>query len=327
MLLEAGAAILGVAFLVKAGMWPLSFWLPSAYAAASPPVAAMFAVMSKVGVYVVLRLSLLFFRDGAGASAHFGDEWLLYGGMATVAFGTIGVLSSREMGRMAGFSVLVSSGTLLAVISYENAGMTAGALYYLASSTFALSCFFLLADVAERSRSAEASVLALTLEAFGDDEELEHEEEIGVATPRTLAVLGAAFACCALLLAGMPPFSGFLAKFAMIAAVFNPGGLGEIATISSPSWVLVTLLVVSGLATMIALLRAGINTFWVTFDSEVPRVGGVEMAAILALLAVCLLLTVLAGPAMSYMQATADNLHLPAGYIDNVLHGGGGKAP
>lgn len=319
MLLEAGAAILGIAFLVKAGMWPLSFWLPTTYAAAAPPVAAMFAIMSKVGIYVILRLSLLLFGDGAGASAHLGDQWLLYGGMATIAFGTIGVLASQGMARLAGFSVLVSSGTLLAMIGYENAGVTAGALYYLVSSTLALSCFFLLVELVERGRSAEADVLAVTLEAFGDDEEPIHEEEIGIATPRTLAMLGLAFASCALLLAGMPPFSGFLAKFAIIGAVLNLDGLGAGGTVPAASWVLVALLIASGLAAMIALLRAGINTFWVTFDGEVPRVRVVEMAPILLLLGLCLLLTLLAGPALTYMNATAQYLHLPAGYVGGVL--------
>ena len=84
--------MLGIAFLVKAGMWPLCFWLPSTYAAASAPAAALFSILSKVGLYAVLRLWLLFF--GAGA----GGELLLYGGMATLAFGIIGVLASQELG-------------------------------------------------------------------------------------------------------------------------------------------------------------------------------------------------------------------------------------
>jgi multicomponent K+:H+ antiporter subunit D len=319
MLLEAGAAILGVAFLVKAGMWPLSFWLPTAYAASAPPVGAMFAIMSKVGVYVILRLSLLLFGDGAGASAHFGDQWLMYGGMATIAFGTIGVLASQGLARLAGFSVLVSSGTLLVMIGYENAGVTAGALFYLVSSTLALSCFYLLAELAERGRDAAAGVFAVTLEAFGDDEDPVHDEEIGVATPRTLALLGAAFAICALVLAGMPPLSGFLAKFAMIGALFNLEGLGAGAAISAQSWLVASLLIVSGLATTIALVRSGINIFWVTFDAEIPRVRAVEMAPVLLLLGLCVLLTLLAGPAMTYMEATADYLHRPGEYAASVL--------
>ena len=123
-LLEAGAGILGIAFLLKAGMWPLCFWLPTTYAAASPPVASIFAIMTKVGVYIVLRLWLLLFGEGAGASAQFGGEWLLYGGMATVAFGAIGTLASQDMARLAAFSVLVSSGTVLAAIGMGQVGVT-----------------------------------------------------------------------------------------------------------------------------------------------------------------------------------------------------------
>lgn len=318
-LLEAGGAILGVAFLVKAGMWPLSFWLPTTYAAAAPPVGAMFAIMSKVGVYVILRLSVLLFGDGAAASAHFGDQWLLYGGMATIAFGTIGVLASQGLARLAGFSVLVSSGTLLVMVGYADARVTAGALFYLVSSTLALSCLYLLVELVERGRDAVAGVLAVTLEAFGDDEDPAHDEEIGIATPRTLAILSVAFAFCAVLLAGMPPLSGFLAKFAMISALFNLQGLGAVGSISVESWVVAALLIVSGLATTIALVRTGINTFWVTFDGEVPRVRAVEMAPVLMLLGLALLLTVVAGPAMTYMSATAQYLHQPGDYVTGVL--------
>jgi multicomponent K+:H+ antiporter subunit D len=319
MLFEAGAAILGVAFLIKAGMWPLSFWLPTTYAAAAPPVGAMFAIMSKVGIYVILRLSLLLLGEGAGSSAHFGGQWLVYGGLATIAFGVVGVLASKGLARLAGFSVLVSSGTLLAVIGYENARVTAGALFYLVTSTLALSCLYLLVELVERGRDAAAGVLAITLEAFGDDEDLQHEEEVGVATPRTLAVLSAAFACCGLLLAGMPPLSGFLAKFAIVNAVFNLNGLGAGEDIPMQSWMVASFLIVSGLATMIALVRTGINTFWVSFDSEVPRVRAVEMAPVLLLLGLCVALTALAGPAMQYADAMAADLHRTAAYAGAVL--------
>src|SRR3546814_3169057 len=73
-LLEAGAAILGVAFLVKAGVWPLSFWLPRTYAAVAPPVAALFAIMTKVGIYVILRLSFLLFGEASGDAAGFAND-------------------------------------------------------------------------------------------------------------------------------------------------------------------------------------------------------------------------------------------------------------
>lgn len=116
MLLQAGAAILGVAFLVKAGMWPLGFWLPSAYMAAAAPVGAIFVILTKVGIYVLLRLTLLLFGSPAGELTGFGGVALLWGGMATLTFATAGVLASQTMGRLAGYSVLVSSGTLLAAV-------------------------------------------------------------------------------------------------------------------------------------------------------------------------------------------------------------------
>ena len=130
-LLHAGCAILGVAFLAKAAMWPLNFWLVPAYASASAPSAAVFALLTKVGVYVLLRLSTLLFSDGAGDSAGFGSAWLLWGGLATLALGAIGMMSAQRPARLAGFAVIVSSGTLMAVFGLARPEVTAGALYYL----------------------------------------------------------------------------------------------------------------------------------------------------------------------------------------------------
>ena len=315
-LLQTGAAILGVAFLVKAGMWPLGMWLPATYAAAAPPVAAMFAILSKLGVYVVLRLTSLFFGEGGGASAQFGDLVLQYGGLATIAFGTIGVLASQGVARIACFSVLVSSGTTLAVIGYSDAGVTAGALYYLVSSTLGLACLFLLIELMERGRSAGDDVLAITLEAYGDDEDLVHEQEVGTATPGAFAALGVAFICCAILIAGMPPLSGFLGKFAMIDAMLALGGEGGIPV---GVWAMIAALIVSGLAATIALMRNGINTFWVSLEGVIPAIRWVEVAPIVVLLGLGLIMTIYAQPVMSFMEAAAGALYMPNGYVAAVL--------
>jgi multicomponent K+:H+ antiporter subunit D len=320
-LLEAGAAILGVAFFVKAGMWPLCFWLPTTYAAASPPVAAIFAIMTKVGIYILLRLWLLLFGSATGPLAHFGGEWLLFGGMMTVAYGLIGGLASQDVGRLAGYTVLVSSGTLLAAIGIGQVGVTSGALFYLAVSTLSLSAFFLLIELVERGREAGADMLAVTMEAFGeeDDEPLDHETEIGTATPATLALLGVSFIGCALLLAGLPPLSGFIAKFAMLTALLKPAGQEGAGAVPAASWILLALLILSGLAIMIAMMRAGIRIFWTSLDRAVPQVRFIEMAPVAVLLLLCVTLTVQAGPAMRYMEATAAALHAPQRYIHEVL--------
>lgn len=313
MLLEAGAAVLGIAFLVKAGMWPLGFWLPTAYTAAAAPVAAIFAILSKVGVYVILRLSLLLFGADAGATAGFGSSWLLFGGMATIAFGAIGVLASQAMGRLAGFYVLVSSGTLLAAIGMASVSVTSGALYYMVSSTLAISAFFLLIELVERAQDPAANVLAVTMEAYGDDmDEEEAPEEVGLAIPGTLAVLGLCFVGCALLLAGLPPLSGFIAKFALLTAMIDGNE-------NAAMWVLAALLLLSGLSAMIAMTRAGIRTFWAPIEGTVPRVRVSEIVPVGFLLVLCLVLTVQGGSVMRYMDATAQSLHTPMNYVRAVM--------
>ncbi len=179
MLMEAGAGVLGVAFLIKAGMWPLCFWLPTAYSAASAPVAGIFAILSKLGIYVILRLyaCCCSATDLRRASA---PTCCCSAGMATLIFGTIGVLASQALGRLAGFSVLVSSGTLLMAIGIsDGAGITSGALLYLVSSTLTIGAFFMLIELVERGQDAGANVLAVTMEAYGDADEDEEEEGDG----------------------------------------------------------------------------------------------------------------------------------------------------
>src|SRR3546814_19244676 len=99
--------------------------------------------MSKVGIYVVLRLWLLLFGPGAGESAQFGGDWLLYGGMMTVAFGMFGILAAQETERLTGSAVLVSSGPLLAAIGFVQVGVTAGALTYPVIPPLALTALIL----------------------------------------------------------------------------------------------------------------------------------------------------------------------------------------
>jgi len=319
-LLEAGLAVMGVAFLVKAAMWPLGFWLPGTYAAAAAPAAAILSILSKVGIYAVLRVWLLLFGAEAGASAGFGGAWLLVGGLLTIGFGAIAVLATQDLPRLAGASVLVSSGTLLAAIGTGQAAVTAGALFYLASSVLAIGALFLLIELAERAREVGADVLAVTREALGaGEEEAEAEEEAGMAIPGILAILGLGFMACALLLAGLPPLSGFLAKFAILSPLLGTAPALGSAPVPVTTWVLLAALMLSGLATLIAMTRAGIAVFWAPQAIRVPRVQVVELAPVLLLLALSGALTLGAGPALSYMQATAEALHAPADYLRAVL--------
>jgi multicomponent K+:H+ antiporter subunit D len=302
-------------------MWPLGFWLPGAYSAAAPPIAAFFAIMTKVGIYIILRLSLLVFGAEAGASANFGSAWLIAGGMLTIVFGSVGVLASQDLPRLASYCVVISSGTLLAVIGMGDTAVTGAALFYLVSSTFALGAFFMLTELIERGRAAGAEVLAVTMEAFGETDENDAEEaEVGVATPATMAILGLSFAACALLLAGLPPLSGFLAKFLLLQALLQQvGGPEAGGSVGGVSWMLTALLLLSGFAAVIAMARAGIRSFWLPLEGTVPRVRMVEMAPIVGLLLICVALTVQAQPVMGFINLATKSLHEPNDYIRSVL--------
>ncbi|MBK4721034.1 monovalent cation/H+ antiporter subunit D [Azospirillum sp. YIM DDC1] len=316
-LLEAGAAILGVAFLIKAGMWPLGFWLPNTYTTVGAPSAAIISILSKVGIYAIIRIWLLVFGDSAGTSAGFGGHWLLIGGVLTIAFGSIAVLATQNLARLAGASVLVSSGTLLAAVGAGQVAVTGGALFYMSSSVLAIAGLFLLIELVERGRMVGADVLAVTREAFGEgeDEESDDDDAIGVSIPAIMAILGIAFMACALLLAGLPPLSGFLAKFAILAPMLAQGAEGLPFT----TWALMAALILSGLATVVAMSRTGIDVFWASPAGELPRVRLVELGPVMMLLALCVALTVQAGPVMRYMEDTARSLHGPERYVQGVM--------
>lgn len=315
--LEAGAAILGAAFLVKAGIWPLCFWLPRTYAAAAPPVAAIFAIMTKVGIYIILRLSFLLFGKGAGGAAGFANDWLMYAGLATMAFGTIGLFSARQLSRVAGNYLLVSSGTLLASIGIGGEKLTSAMLFYMVSSTLAVSALYLIIEPVQRNADEDDKIEGL-LEPVFDDEYIgtakyqEDEDEVGVVIPGTIAILGGGFIFCALLLAGLPPLSGFIAKFAIIDALFGN------VVIAPPHWTMIGLLILSGLATMMVMTRAGIDLLWTPGEDSPAHLSIIEVTPIALLLSVCLGLMVAAGPVMLFMEATTNALYNPADYIRNA---------
>ena len=158
-------------------------------------------------------------------------------------------------------------------------------------------------------------MLAVTRELYGEEEELEETDEAGIAIPATMAVLGLAFIGCALVIAGLPPLSGFVAKFALLTAALNPPS----GAISTASWLFLPVLILSGLAALIAMTRAGIRVFWASAERTVPRVRLIEMAPVAILLLFCAIQTIQAGPVMRFMQATAQSLHVPHEYIRGVL--------
>lgn len=326
-LLHAAAALLAVAFLAKAAMWPLNFWLPPAYAAASAPAAAMFALLTKVGVYAVLRLWTLCFPPESGASAHFGSPVLVWGGLATLAFGAIGMMASQQLGRLAGYSVIMSSGTLVAALGLDRPAVTTGAIFYLASATLAAAALFLLAELVERQRELEVDPpsaddrdgrLPLFAEAIPRDANLDDEQMalVGRAMPAALAFLAVAFLLCMLVVAGLPPLSGFIGKVSMLSALLET----QAASASRiAGWTLFGLLLVSSLLAAIALSRAFIAHFWALQERPVPNVRIAEMAPVVLLLAGCIALATNGERVLRYAAGAAEQLHSPQHYVSAIF--------
>ncbi|MBV2234232.1 MAG: monovalent cation/H+ antiporter subunit D [Sterolibacterium sp.] len=315
LLFDIAAWLLGLVFLIKAAAWPLNFWLPATYAAAAPPVAGLFVILSKVGIYALLRGYLLFGAEAAPAP--FNGDGLFYCGLATLAVGTLGVLAAQQLKQLAGQLLIVSAGTLLAALGFSGTALTAPALYYLTSSILAASAFYMLIELAERNRQQHADFLSVSFEALGleDRQASDHPEDTaGVAIPASMAFLGLAFYSSALILSGLPPLSGFIAKFALLQQLLaQPADAGHLQV-----GLYFALLLLSGLAGLIAMSRLGIRVFW-DVPRKAPRLQWLEALPIVVLLGLCALLVISAGPALDYFSRIADSLHQPARYIDAVL--------
>lgn len=292
-LLRTGAVLLMLVFAIKAALVPLHFWLPSTYANAPGPVAALFAIMTKLGAYGIIRfLTLVFPLDSVveGTIA----ALLLPAALVTLALGQIGVLGSRHLGRLAGFAAIGSVGTLMIAVAQQNPQATAVALYYLVHSTLAGAALFLVADLIGARRGELWLRPRPAMPGNG--------------------LVAALFMATAIAVTGMPPLSGFVGKLLILQA-----------TAEAPAAVWIWAVVLLGsLVAIYGMTRAGSILFWKGYESgPAPVAGrpGMDVAAIGLLLAGLVALTVLAGPAMRLAEDTALQLHDPTAYQDAVLLG------
>ncbi|HEX4884410.1 MAG TPA: monovalent cation/H+ antiporter subunit D [Casimicrobiaceae bacterium] len=293
-LARAACLMLLVVFAVKAAIVPLGFWLPAAYRNAPAPVAALFALMTKVGVYAILRVSSVLFDEGAGPFAGLGQEALLAFGLATVAVAAVSAWAARRLAGLAALLVTMSAGTLVAANALPGGAAVPGAVFYLAHSAVIGAAMFLVADViAERRGEARDRLVA------------------AAALPHA-SLWGALFLAQAIALAGMPPFSGFIGKLGMLTGALGaPGG----------TWFWAVVLATSLVATL-ALARAGSRVFWDTHGTAPgagPRPVAIELGAIVVLMGYGVALVVLAGPVQRFAAATAGQLGSPHAYVDAVL--------
>ncbi|MEX0319368.1 MAG: monovalent cation/H+ antiporter subunit D [Ruegeria sp.] len=308
-LLRVGAVLLLLVFAIKAAVLPLHFWLPASYANAPLPVAALFAIMTKVGAYSILRVYTLIFGPDVATTEGLVGDWLLPAAMLTLAVGAIGILGARQIGRLAAFGAIASMGTLLIAVSLFTPEATAAALYYTAHSTFAAALLFLIADMVMERRGGAIipqSPMAQT------------------------GLIASIFFVSAIAMAGMPPLSGFVGKLLVMDAARH---VDHYATI----WAVI---LGGSFVTIVGLARAGSLIFWKSHDpayvqaevvneepEEAPAPAapepypGLAFASVFVLVAGLAALTIFAGPATKYTGGIAAQLFAPQDYITAVLKG------
>jgi multicomponent K+:H+ antiporter subunit D len=297
-LAQAAALMLLVVFAVKAALLPLYFWLPDTYASASAPVAALFAIMTKVGVYAIARTTTLLFGADGGPVAAVAWPMLPALAGATLALAAVGALAATRLRGLVAYLVVGSAGTLLLALGLGTEAALAAGLFYLVNSTLVAAAWFLLAD---RIISARGEVDRLVAHPMS----------------RGWAPLGVAFFIATVAAAGLPPLAGFFGKALLLqAAGQTPWAAGVVAVV-----------LVSSLALMVGLARAGSTLFWKPAAGPLASLSAASPSqphathalAITGLLAAVLTTAVAAGPLSDYTAAAARQLMHPQAYVEAVL--------
>lgn len=298
-LAKIGGLLLLVVFGLKAALLPLHLWLPSTYATSIPVVGAMFAIMTKVGVYSMMRVYTLIFGEHAGELNHMAQQWLWGLALLTIVVGALGVLASQDLRKLAANLVIVSVGTLVALVAIQTEQATSAAIYYMVHSTIVSAGLFLIADLIGRQRG---KVLDRITAGRGVNQE---------------RWLGIAFLIAALTVVGMPPFSGFVGKLWLLDATLTAG----YAQIFWPIYL------IASFALLVALSKAGATVFWKrpqkdTTVIETENATGKQLIAVYGLL-LCSPLMVIFGADATELSAFASSWVHNFDAMQKLVLGGG----
>lgn len=294
--IRVAAVLLLLVFAIKAALVPLHFWLPSSYAEAPAPVAALFAIMTKVGAYAIIRVYTMIFPPELEVTSGLHDVWLLPAALVSLALGMVGVLAAKRLDRLVAFSVIGSMGMVMISIALFTPEGIASALYYIVHSTLAGAVLFLISDLV---RSGRGNVDLTVQPAM-----------TGTSLTAGLFFVGA------IAMAGLPPLSGFLGKLLVLDAAYDTDLMVWI-------WAIV---LGSSLISIVGFSRAGSILFWkahsVTPPEEaevLPRPETLSYVAVGGLIALLVAHTVFAGQVHGYTTRMAAQLFAPGPYISTVL--------
>ncbi|WP_293447217.1 monovalent cation/H+ antiporter subunit D [Planktotalea sp.] len=294
--IRVAAVLLLLVFAIKAALVPLHFWLPSSYAEAPAPVAALFAIMTKVGAYAIIRVYTMIFPPDLAVTSGLHDVWLLPAALVSLAIGMAGVFAAKKLDRLVAFSVIGSVGMVMISISLFTPTSIAAALYYIVHSTLAGATLFLISDLVRTSR---ANVDLTPQPVISGN-----------------ALTAGLFFIAAIAMAGLPPLSGFLGKLLVLDAAYESDLMVWI-------WVIV---LGSSLISILGFARAGSILFWKAHSVQaeegaapMPRPATLSYVAVGGLISLLVAHTIFAGQVHGYTTKMATQLFAPEPYIAAVV--------
>jgi multicomponent Na+:H+ antiporter subunit D len=291
----AFAVLLVVVFGIKAAVFPLFFWLPDSYPTAPSPITAIFAgLLTKVGVYAIVRTQLLLFADDARPA-----ELLLVIAGVTMVVGVLGAIAQDDIRRILSFTIVSQIGYMVMGLGFFTVAGVAAVVFSMVHHIVVKTALFLVGGLIDHASGSSR------LSRIGG-------------MVRTTPLLAAMFLVSALGLAGIPPLSGFVSKFALLDA-----GVAE------RQWPVVVVSLVVSLLTVFAMVRIWGGAFWSPPDADAQPVGRRDVGSgggpllmvvpTAALVACSLAIAAAAGPIYALSERTARDLLDRGGYIAEVL--------
>ena len=280
-----------IGFGIKAGLFPLYYWLPASYHTPPAPIAAIFAgLLTKVGIYSLIRVFTLLFPNPTG----YTQAVLLVVAGATMLIGVFGALVQRHVLRLLAFLVISAMGYVVMGLGFFTTLGLAGAVFYVLQDVPVKTSLFLIGGLMERETGTTQ---------IGDMGGLYRHRPL----------LATIFIVPAFSLAGFPPFPGFWGKLTLVQA-----GLAQ------EQWLLVAIALLVGLLTLLVVAQVWGRAFMQTETSPLREASSVVTESLLngpvvALAVVLFAVGLYAEPVFAFAQTAAGHLTNPAPYVQAVL--------
>jgi multicomponent K+:H+ antiporter subunit D len=275
-----GAWLVALVFALKAALLPIGLWLPGAYGVSGPMAITLFALLTKVGVYAITRVFAPWFSSDVASLAVIGDA-LRWVALCSIVVGALLALASRTLRQLAGALVVVSVATALLALSAGGTRGISATLFYVVHSTIAAAAIFLVSATVARLRGPA-------------EDRLDEAPALSQRAPAALLFLGVA-----VVVTGLPPLSGFVAKLSVLQVL--------VAT-PTAAWS-IGLLLGGSLITLLAVTRAGNAVFLrapTATSTALPAPGATVIGVAAAvMMGLSILMTIGAGPLRGWTDAAA----------------------